>query len=116
MINELAKQRCVPCKGGVLPLTYQEIEPLLQQINGWQVIENHHLKKTKTFKDFVSALAFVNEIGKIAEAEGHHPDINLSWGRVTISIFTHKIDGLSKSFCAQTVPVIKSKTIYLRIF
>ena len=97
MINELAKQRCTPCKGGVPPLTRQEIEPLYQQIKGWKVINNHHLEKTIKFNDFVSALAFVNQIGKIAESEGHHPDINLSWGKVTISIFTHKIDGLTKS-------------------
>ena len=97
MINELAKQRCTPCKGGVPPLTRQEIEPLYQQIKGWKVINNHHLEKTIKFNDFLSALAFVNQIGKIAESEGHHPDINLSWGKVTISIFTHKIDGLTKS-------------------
>ena len=75
----------------------EEVQPLLEQLNQWEAVENHHLKRTFTFEDFVSALGFVNRIGEIAEAEGHHPDLYLAWGRVGVEIWTHKINGLSES-------------------
>lgn len=94
----MAGESCVPCRGGVPPLTHDEIEPLQQELgNGWIVVEDHHVTKQFTFPDFATALAFTNRIGEIAEHEGHHPDIQLSWGRVGISIWTHKIDGLTRS-------------------
>jgi 4a-hydroxytetrahydrobiopterin dehydratase len=71
--------------------------PLLAQIDGWEVVGNHHLEKTYRFPDFASALAFVNRAGAIAEEQGHHPDLTLSWGRVQMQIWTHKIDGLTES-------------------
>jgi 4a-hydroxytetrahydrobiopterin dehydratase len=96
-MSELAQKKCVPCRGGVPPLGAEEIQPLLEQLNQWEAVENHHLKRTFTFEDFVSALGFVNRIGEIAEAEDHHPDLYLAWGRVGVEIWTHKINGLSES-------------------
>jgi 4a-hydroxytetrahydrobiopterin dehydratase len=94
---DLAEKRCVPCRGGVPPLTREQIDKLLPQVAGWEVVEQHHLTRTYTFPDFVSALEFVNRVGAIAEQEGHHPDIYLSWGKVEIRIWTHKINGLTES-------------------
>ena len=93
----LADQTCVPCKGGVPPLTAAQIEPLLRQLAGWDAVENHHLKKRYTFPDFQQALNFVNRAGHIAEEQGHHPDILLAWGRAEVTIYTHKINGLTES-------------------
>jgi 4a-hydroxytetrahydrobiopterin dehydratase len=94
---ELAEKKCVPCRGGVPPLQGRELLGLLEQVPGWEVAGEHHIAKTYSFPDFVSALAFVNRIGAVAEAEGHHPDIYLAWGKVGVQIWTHKIDGLTES-------------------
>ena len=83
--------------GEVPPICGEEIARLIKQLVDWQVVREHHLTKNYEFPDFVSALAWVNQAGQIAEAEGHHPDIFLSWGKVRIEIWTHKIDGLSES-------------------
>ena len=98
-MSELAAKRCVPCKGGVPPLAGEQLDDLLQQLgpNGWRVIAGHHLEKSYKFPDFVQALAFVNRVGAVAEAQGHHPDIALGWGKVTVTIWTHKIEGLTES-------------------
>lgn len=96
-MSRLTEMSCVPCKGGVPPLTPEEIEPLEKQLRDWQMVDHHHLRKTWALPDFASALEFVNRIGELAEDEGHHPDISLGWGRVELRIFTHKIDGLSES-------------------
>lgn len=93
----LADRQCVPCKGGVPPLTAVEIAPLLAQLEGWSAVDTHHLEKTYKLKDFVQALALVNRIGAIAEEQNHHPDIGLAWGRVGVKIWTHKINGLTES-------------------
>ena len=93
----LAQKHCVPCRGGVPPLKGAELENLKNQVTGWQVVEEHHLTKTYTFPDFLKALDFVNRAGAIAEQEGHHPDLYLSWGKVGVKIWTHKIDGLTES-------------------
>ena len=93
----LADRQCVPCKGGVPPLTGEEIAPLLAQLDGWNVVENHHLEKQYKLKNFVEALALVNRIGVIAEEQNHHPDIFLAWGKVGVKIWTHKINGLTES-------------------
>lgn len=95
--NELASKSCVPCKAGVPPLPPSQVKELLSQLDGWEVVENHHLTKTFTLKDFVSALSLVNQIGAVAEKEGHHPDLYLTWGKVRIDIWTHTINGLSES-------------------
>jgi 4a-hydroxytetrahydrobiopterin dehydratase len=97
--SALAEKSCVPCKGGVPPLTAEQQKPLLAALgpNGWTVANGHHLEKQYKFPDFAQALTFVNRIGAIAEEEGHHPDITLGWGKVGVTIWTHKIDGLTES-------------------
>lgn len=96
-MDELAQKTCVPCRGGTPPLSGAELERLHRQLPGWRVVDGHHLCREYDFPDFVSALALVNQIGAIAEREGHHPDIELGWGRVGVTTFTHKIDGLTES-------------------
>ncbi|MBS1855201.1 MAG: 4a-hydroxytetrahydrobiopterin dehydratase [Acidobacteria bacterium] len=93
----LAEKHCVPCRGGVPALAGEEVDRLLAQLPGWQVVKGHHLVRNFAFPDFRTALAFVNQAGAIAEEEGHHPDLLLSWGRVEVKILTHKIDGLTES-------------------
>jgi 4a-hydroxytetrahydrobiopterin dehydratase len=96
-MESLSSKHCVPCHGGVPRLTGEEIEPLLRQLDGWRVAEEHHLLKDYKFRNFADALSFVNRVGEIAESEGHHPDINFGWGYAQIKIYTHAIDGLSES-------------------
>jgi 4a-hydroxytetrahydrobiopterin dehydratase len=93
----LSEKTCVPCRGGVPPLTADEIRPLAAQVPGWTVSNNHHIEREYKFDDFRTALDFVNKVGAIAEDQGHHPDIYLAWGKVGIKIWTHKIDGLTES-------------------
>jgi 4a-hydroxytetrahydrobiopterin dehydratase len=93
----LAEKHCVPCRGGVPPLKGAELEKFKSQVSGWEVINEHHLAKKYTFADFQKALDFVNRVGAIAEQEGHHPDLYLSWGKVGVETWTHKIDGLTES-------------------
>jgi 4a-hydroxytetrahydrobiopterin dehydratase len=89
---------CVPCKGGVPPLTREEIEPYLADLDsGWEVVDGHHLEKEYRFKNFREALVFTNRVGELAEQVGHHPDIELAWGRVKLTVFTHKIGGLHEA-------------------
>ena len=97
MADDLASKVCVPCRGGVPPLTEEQQAPLLAQLEGWRVVDNHHLAKKYEFPDFVKALAFVNRVGEVAEENGHHPDLYLTWGKVGIEIYTHKINGLTES-------------------
>jgi 4a-hydroxytetrahydrobiopterin dehydratase len=96
-MTELAAKQCVPCRGGVPPLKGAELAALHQQLPSWKVVDEHHLEKSFPFPDFVQALAFTNRVGQLAEEQGHHPDIYLTWGRVDIKIWTHKIDGLTES-------------------
>ena len=97
-MSELATKTCVPCKGGIPPLGSTEIATLLSELDSdWEVIAEHHLQKQFKFPDFRTALDFTNQVGAIAEEQGHHPDIYLAWGRVEITIWTHKIDGLHES-------------------
>jgi 4a-hydroxytetrahydrobiopterin dehydratase len=95
---ELAKMKCVPCRGGVPPMKQPQIDEWLARLgNDWHVVDDHHLEREYRFPDFRAALEFVNRVGAIAESEGHHPDLELAWGRVGVKIFTHKIDGLTES-------------------
>lgn len=94
---ELASKTCVPCRGGVPPLQGQELEGLRKQLPKWQVTNEHHLTREFKFPDFRTALEFVNKVGEVAEQQGHHPDILLKWGSVGITLWTHKIDGLTES-------------------
>jgi 4a-hydroxytetrahydrobiopterin dehydratase len=83
--------------GGVPPLEGREVERLLAELDGWEVVAGHHLKKRYDFPNFQSALDFVNRVGRLAEQEGHHPDISFGWGYTELNIWTHKIDGLTES-------------------
>lgn len=96
-MSTLASKTCVPCRGGVPSLKGAALEELKEQVSLWNVIDEHHLLKSFTFPDFAKALAFVNRVGAIAEEQGHHPDIFLTWGKVEIKTWTHKIDGLTES-------------------
>jgi 4a-hydroxytetrahydrobiopterin dehydratase len=91
-------KKCLPCKKALSPMKGTQIHEALDDLdNGWEVIENHHLHKVFKFKNFKDALLFTNHVGLIAEKEGHHPQIILKWGEVTIDLFTHEIGGLSMS-------------------
>lgn len=95
---DLSNKECIPCKGGVPPLKGDELKAFAEQLGEtWEVVGEHHLRKEYGFPDFRTALAFTNRIGAISEEQGHHPDIELSWGRVAVTIYTHKIDGLTES-------------------
>ena len=97
-MSELAKQQCVPCRGGVPPLTGGALSALQEKLGGdWNVVEQHHLEKVYRFDDFRQALDFTVRVGEMAEQQDHHPDLYLTWGRVKITIWTHKIDGLTES-------------------
>lgn len=98
MTSALAEKTCVPCKGGTPPLEHARIAELLNELGGdWDAVNDHHLHRTYAFKNFADALAFTNRLGAIAENQGHHPDIALSWGKVGVTIWTHSIDGLTES-------------------
>jgi len=94
---DLAERNCVPCRGGVPALTADAIARLLAQLDGWRVVDEHHLEKRYALANFADALALVNRIGAIAEAQHHHPDLFLAWGVVGVTIWTHKINGLTES-------------------
>ncbi len=96
-MSELFERQCIPCRGGVPPLKGEEINRLLSQLDGWKVVDEHRLQKGYKFKDFRAALDFVNRIGELAEEQGHHPDICFGWGQADVTIWTHKIDGLTES-------------------
>jgi 4a-hydroxytetrahydrobiopterin dehydratase len=112
-MTALADQKCIPCSLGTPPLSGDELNSFYQQVSDqWKVMDEHHLERTFSFKNFREALAFTNEIGEMAEAEGHHPDLFLAWGKVKITLFTHKIDGLSESdfvFAAKVDQLVSSK-------
>src|SRR3569833_2615825 len=91
----LSHQQCTPCRGGIPPLSREQAEGLLQEIPEWSLAnEATRIQRTYKFKNFAEALAFVNRVGEIAEAQGHHPAIGLGWGYSTVPLFTHKILGL----------------------
>jgi 4a-hydroxytetrahydrobiopterin dehydratase len=94
----LATRRCEPCRGGVPPLRSEAIARLLRELEpGWRVVGAHHLEKRYDFADFRGALDFVVRVGELAEAEGHHPALHVSWGCTLVEIWTHKIDGLTET-------------------
>lgn len=96
--TDLASEACVPCRGGVPPLDREANALFLRQLsNGWTIVGDHHLERSWMFPDFRGALAFTNQVGELAEQQGHHPDITLKWGSVALAIWTHAIDGLTRS-------------------
>ena len=96
-MSELASKNCVPCRGGVPPLNGEQLHAFSHQLPNWHVINEHHITRVFTFPDFKQALEFVNRVGALAEEQGHHPDILLTWGKAEITLWTHKIDGLTES-------------------
>ena len=94
----LLQKKCVPCEGGIPPLNGEELKLLYKEIDpAWTLVDDHHIEREFDFKDFAQALGFTNKVGALAEAEGHHPDIYLAWGKVKLTLWTHKINGLSES-------------------
>jgi len=96
-VEDLASKVCIPCMGGVPPLTREEFAPLLAQVPGWEVVDDTKLTRSFSFPDWVTAQAFVVGAGAIAEEAGHHPDLLLRWGEVRAEIYTHKISGLAEA-------------------
>ena len=98
MSEALVEKTCTPCRGGIPPLTRAEAEELLPQAPEWALMDNaHRIEKTFRFGNFREALAFVQKVGELAEAEGHHPDISFGWGYGTVSLRTKKIKGLHEN-------------------
>ena len=93
----LADQKCIACSGDTPPLTDAEIAPLMAQVEGWEIDAEGHLRKDYKLKDFVAAVDLVNAITPVAEAEGHHPDLQVCWGKVGVELWTHAINGLSEA-------------------
>ena len=97
-MTELTQKKCVACEGGAAPLNRVEAEVLLKQISDWNLSEDgKDIRKDFTFQNFVEAMVFANKIANVAESEGHHPDLAVSWGKVGVALTTHAIDGLSEN-------------------
>ena len=97
-MSDLARRACVPCRGGVPPLEGEALENLARQLDaGWTVVDGHHLEKEYAFRGFRAGFEFVKRVGEMSEENGHHGDIYLAWGKVRLSVWTHKIDGLTES-------------------
>ena len=100
-MSDLLNKKCTPCEGAVIPFDISEIHKYQKRVDGWSIIKNskniYFLEKNFKFENFKKSLNFVNEVGKISELEGHHPDINFGWGYVNINITTHAIEGLSEN-------------------
>src|SRR5215472_10267335 len=97
MTQQLADKQCVPCRGGTPPLKGDEAEKLRKSVPSWSIINQHHIQREFKFPDFKQALDFVNRVGAVAEEQGHHPDILLTWGKAEITLWTHKVNGLTES-------------------
>ncbi len=88
----------MPCKGGVPPLKGHDLVKLQNELGrGWHVVDEHHLEKEYTFDDWAQAMAFANRVSDVAEEQNHHPDVYITYGKVAVKIWTHKIDGLTES-------------------
>ena len=98
-MTDLADREFEPPSDDESPLTDDEIEPLLAELDDdvWEVVDGHHLAGTYSFDDFKGALGFAVELGALAEQLWHHPDLHVSWGEVRVELFTHSIDGLSEA-------------------
>ena len=96
-MSDLASKTCVPCRGGTPALKGEQLHSYSHQLPNWHVVDEHHITRTFTFPDFQKALDFVNRVGAVAEEQGHHPDIFLTWGKVGITLWTHSVNGLSES-------------------
>ena len=95
---DLANKKCVPCEGGVDPFNHEQVQEYMKALeDGWDVEEDQILTREWDFPDFKSAMLFANKVGDIAEAEGHHPDLHVYWGKVVVDLWTHAIEGLSEN-------------------
>ena len=94
---DLTRKKCVPCEGGIPPMTPDEVKTYLAQVKGWESIGDKRIRKKFSFKDFKEAMVFVNNVADLAEYEGHHPDIHVHWNEVTLELWTHKIGGLHEN-------------------
>lgn len=111
-MTELQKQKCVPCTGNLPPATEEEINTYKTQIPDWDLIDENgqlRLQRVYKFSDFQSAIAFTNSVGEIAETEGHHPALLTEWGKVTVTWWTHAIDGLHHN---DFIMAAKTDTVY----
>ncbi len=92
----LASLRCVPCQGGIPPLGQSKIRKYLSAVPDWELVDEEpkRILKEFKFKDFNEAMDFVNRVAELAEEQGHHPDIAIHWNEVTLTLYTHAIDGL----------------------
>jgi len=93
----LSDKKCVACEGGVPPFTKTQIAKYMPQVQGWELVDDKKIVKNYKFKDFAEAMQFVNKVAAIAESEGHHPDIGISWNKVKLELMTHAIHGLSEN-------------------
>jgi len=96
-MSDLASKTCVPCRGGTPPLKGAALHEFSHQLPNWEVIDEHHITRVFTFPNFQKALDFVNRVGAVAEEQGHHPDILLTWGKAEITLWTHSVSGLTES-------------------
>ena len=98
MTNTLAEKTCTPCRGGIPPLTREEAQRLQAQAPDWELVDDaHRIERKFRFRSFRESLAFVQEVGELAETEGHHPDISFGWGSATVCLSTKKIKGLHEN-------------------
>lgn len=96
--NPLQQKKCVPCRADQPPLKGKDLQSFQELLDEtWQIVDEHHLLKKYKFRNFKEGLQFVDDVGALAENEGHHPDLTLKWGEVGITLWTHKINGLSES-------------------
>ncbi|HVT61381.1 MAG TPA: 4a-hydroxytetrahydrobiopterin dehydratase [Thermoanaerobaculia bacterium] len=115
-MSELAARKCVPCEAGTPALRGEALQRLYGELHGWTLAGEQRLEKEYRFRDFREALAFVNRLGEVAEAEGHHPDIALGWGRVKVTLWTHSIGGLSENdfiLAAKADQILEDKALQL---
>ena len=100
-MDELINKKCAPCEGDILPFNISEIHKYQKKVDGWEIVQNdkkvYFLEKKFEFKNFLESQKFVNEVGRVSEDEGHHPDIMFGWGYAKINITTHAIEGLSEN-------------------
>jgi 4a-hydroxytetrahydrobiopterin dehydratase len=96
-MSSLADKTCIPCRGDMPALKGDALHSFSHQLPNWEVVDEHHITRTFQFPDFRQALDFVNRVGEVAEEQGHHPDILLGWGKATITLWTHAVNGLTES-------------------
>ncbi len=96
-MSSLAQEQCKPCQEGAEPLKGEELQKLASELDGWEVVDEHHLHKVYKQDDWSATMEKVNQIGKVAEKQNHHPDLEVHYGKVGVTIYTHKIDGLTRS-------------------